>query len=259
MEDHSPSSPDRPSRGPEPERLFPGEVDLTGATEQPDVLRDVIGDAIAEATDGTLPDWGARTIARALANRHGSFGALHQFAVTGRVDKAAMARQLVEIYTSTPVDDDETREWVNWLGVYVINIDQPATPDANEDKPATQIDSDAFAEGRHDGGESAGSELERGIRTYGDAFRAFLQLDARPASDDLLRGFNECYVGSFTSMDALLQALTPIRECEAVVSYVTTLLGFDGLVTFDWAGIEHVAHETWDIVSYGNKLYAFMK
>jgi hypothetical protein len=259
MEEHLPNSPDRPSRGPEPERLFAGEVDLTGATPQPDVLRDVIGDAITEAENGGLPDWGARVIARALANRQRSFGALHQFAATGRIDRAAMARQLVEIYASTSADDDETREWINWLGSYVVNLVEPES-DTSEERPAASVDGDQRAETCGDAGNATTeAALTQGIRVHGDAFRAFLQLDGRRDDEEPLHTFNQCYVGAYASMDNLLRELTPVGECEEVVAYVTKVLGFEGLMAIDWAGIEYAARQAWDIVSYGGKLYVFAK
>lgn len=109
---------------PEAEKLTAGEIDLTGVVEQEDALRDVIYDAIIEVeTDGgTIPDWGARTLARALANRRPDrhSGALHHFAVTGRVDPKAMTRELAELYLAA--DDDEIREWINWLGIYITRL-----------------------------------------------------------------------------------------------------------------------------------------
>lgn len=122
MEHLTPSSPDEEPRGPDEERLWPGEVDFTGIVRQDDVLSDIIGDAIgeAEADGGELPEWGVRTLARALANEHVDplSGALHQFAVTGQADPQAVIFELGELYLAT--EDDQVREWVNWLGTYVV-------------------------------------------------------------------------------------------------------------------------------------------
>ncbi len=122
MEHLSPHTPDEEPRGPEDERLWPGEIDLTGVVRQDDALVDVIGDAIgeAEAEGGEVPEWGARTLARALANERDDplSGALHQFAVTGQMEPEAVFDELSELYQTT--GDDQVREWVNWLGTYVI-------------------------------------------------------------------------------------------------------------------------------------------
>jgi hypothetical protein len=118
------SGDDRDRDIPELERLWPGEIDMTGVVRQDDALVDVIGDAIGEAkySGGEVPEWGARTLARALANERDDpqSGALHHFAVTGRVNPEAIARELADLYDR--VDDQEIHEWINWLGTYVINV-----------------------------------------------------------------------------------------------------------------------------------------
>lgn len=131
MEQLPPNTPDEEPRGPEDEQLWPGEIDLTGVVRQDDALVDVIGDAIgeAEAEGGEVPEWGARTLARALANEREDplDGALHQFAVTGRLAPEALFDELSELYQTT--GDDQVREWVNWLGTYVIRArDNAETP-----------------------------------------------------------------------------------------------------------------------------------
>jgi hypothetical protein len=130
MEHLPPRSPDDEPHGPELERLEAAEIDLTGATRQDEALVDVIGDAIheAEVAGGEVPEWGARSIARALANERDDplEGALHHFAVTGRVDPEAMARELADLYEATA--DEQIREWINWLGTYVIRLPDEPTP-----------------------------------------------------------------------------------------------------------------------------------
>src|SRR5690349_8882847 len=99
--EHQPTNPDRDPDTPESERLWPGEIDLTGVVEQEDSLRDVIGDAFyeAEQSGGEVPEWGARTLARALADRldNPQIGALHHFAVTGKSDKEAIGLELARL------------------------------------------------------------------------------------------------------------------------------------------------------------------
>jgi hypothetical protein len=130
MEELPNRSPNEEPHGHEGERLEGGEIDLTGVVRQDDALRDVIGDAIVEAEGGTgeVPEWGARTLARALANQRDDplNGALHHFAITGRADPEGMARELADLYESTT--DEETREWVNWLGTYVIRLPDDTDP-----------------------------------------------------------------------------------------------------------------------------------
>jgi hypothetical protein len=121
MEHYPHSSSDDEPRGPEEERLWPGEIDLTGAVSQPDALADVIGDAISEAEDGVIPEWGARTLARALADELDDpiSGALHHFAITGLIRRDALLSELDSLHHA--VTDDEIRGWTLLLGWYVRN------------------------------------------------------------------------------------------------------------------------------------------
>ncbi|WP_067803942.1 hypothetical protein [Actinomadura formosensis] len=110
--------------GPELEQFEKGIIDMTGMIEQDDALCDVIYDAIGEAQEdnGIVPEWGARTLARALADeRDDPFsGALHHYAITGRADRAALLRELAEF--SNPPHDDLAQEWAGWLEAYVRNL-----------------------------------------------------------------------------------------------------------------------------------------
>lgn len=135
MEHESEAPDDNERLGPDRENLPPGEINLTGATEQEEDLADVIGDAIheAEASGGEIPAWGARTIARALANRtSGTDAALHHYAVTGRIDPDKIYRELAEVYAD-PTGSPQTRSWVNWLGTYLVT----QTPDTGPDPDTT--------------------------------------------------------------------------------------------------------------------------
>lgn len=127
-------SPDDDSGHPEAERLYPGEIDLTGAIPQEEALLSMIGDAMTEAeSSGEIPEWGARGLARALANRLAdpTSGALHHFAVTGRVDKHAMLHEIEGIYNATM--DHEIQLWTILLGVYLDQLDpSSAEPDDPE-------------------------------------------------------------------------------------------------------------------------------
>ncbi|MCP2264620.1 hypothetical protein ACFQHV_15715 [Promicromonospora thailandica] len=124
---------------PEQERLWPGEIDLTGAVSQDDALVDVIYDAISEVegTENPVPEWGARTLARALANElpDPQSGALHRFAITGRVDKPMIGTELMSIYTSTR--DAEIVEWIAHFDRYITSLPsddapEPGPPPAEE-------------------------------------------------------------------------------------------------------------------------------
>jgi hypothetical protein len=103
-------------------------------------------------------------------------------------------------------------------------------------------------------------QIEEGIREHGDAFRAYLQLpDIDPHRHDLLQTFHEFYIDTFVSMDALLDELTDIRAWTDAINEVASRCGIDGMISLDRVKIEAVAHETWDIVEIGGRLYVFAK
>lgn len=127
-----PSTGDEPTPhelvGPEREQLGPGEIDLTSSVPQDDSLRDVITDAIAEArsSGGEVPTWGPRTIARHLANRSGDRAShLHHFAVVGWADPDRISGELAELYSAASTTAEE-REWIDWLGTYLLNRPDPS-------------------------------------------------------------------------------------------------------------------------------------
>jgi hypothetical protein len=139
---------DEEPRGPEEEHMEPSIIDMTGVVEQDDALVDVIGDAIgeAEAGNGIIPEWGARTIARALANETGEphTGALHHYAVTGRIDRQKMLEELAAF--TGDFQDEEARVWANWLTSYVYaHSEQPpadSTSAPTETNPEAAMDFD---------------------------------------------------------------------------------------------------------------------
>lgn len=114
--------PERPV-GPDRERLEPGEIDLTGVVHQPDDLIDVISDALVEAraAGGEVPEWGARAIARALANSLPDLvaPALHTFAAVGNI-RESIGAELAVIYAS-PHCPPQMREWIDYLGTWLVN------------------------------------------------------------------------------------------------------------------------------------------
>jgi hypothetical protein len=108
--------------------------------------------------------------------------------------------------------------------------------------------------------DAARSPVDEGIETYGDAFRAFLWLpDTDPRSADLLASFREFYVGSFASMNELIDELTEVRQWQAAIDELAAGLGFTGLVFLDRERIAALAHDAWDIVPIDGRLYVFNK
>lgn len=319
-----------------------GDIDLTGSVgDQTDSLRDVIGDAIVEArgADGEVPEWGARAIARALANlQHGNpyeVSALHQFAATGTGDAEQITTEAMRLYQD-PESTKQVQEWINYLGTYLIHF-PPSQPRGGEaltqvstyldeafrraDEAGTTIGADdaraiatliagllpsdsamrAFADtaaidlprlrseidgltarvlqtpqiratwlprlGAYldahqqvDTQPALSAKADEGITTYGNAFRAYLELpDIDPTSADVLTTFHANYVGSFIDTTDLLERLTELSTWRTQVRDFAAGLGIEDLVSIDLAALEGQVREVWDIVTYEGMLYAFEK
>jgi len=361
--EYLPSGNEPNGQGPDAERLQPGEIDFTGAVPQRQDMLDLIGDAFTEqqASGGEIPDWGARAIARILADGLEPGSALHQFAVTGRADPDAISKETIPIYAA-PDTPAEVKRWIDYLGTFLlhqddqneveaaaittgaepyqsITIDLSTTPDdevapavirraitlakrtggkihawiataiareladrmpeqrsalntfantqmIHRDRLAAETQAITRAEGTSDEVREwisyftefiaaqdtiadatsdtealeLGSQGAEGIRTYGDAFRAFLQLsDIDPAREDLLDTFHEVYVGSFTTMQAVIEGLTEITDWRAATEELAERFGIRELLTLDYEKIEKRVFETWDIKRVNGVLYAFDK
>lgn len=144
MEKHPHHDPEDREPNTHPEDLEPGEIDLTGATQQDGALRDVIAGALTEAdsSGGEVPDWGARAIARVFANTLGIPGELHHFAVNGRIrNRDHLLEELAAVNIGA---SEERHEWANRLGTYVINVPEDTTsteepPGPGDQQPAPEI------------------------------------------------------------------------------------------------------------------------
>ncbi|MBB1152461.1 hypothetical protein [Amycolatopsis dendrobii] len=237
MEQHPRSPDDRDRHIPNREKLDSGEIDLTGSVPQPGALADVIFDAVSEAGgDGEkIPDWGARVIARELANRIPVPGTLHHYAVTGTVDHVGLAREL-EIHAN--FGDPQTKELADLLGLYLIK--QPAGRPGHQSDGATPV--------------------ERGLREHGAPFWAFLQLkNIDTDSDELVQRFADFHIGSFASLSEILDTLTEIKGFKAAIKEVAERWGFEDYIVLDRERLARTVLATWDVVEFNGKFHVFMR
>lgn len=184
-----PSPEDRHPVGPERERLQPSEIDFTGAVEQHDDMLDLIGDAIVEArsSGGEIPDWGARAIARLLADGLEPGSALHHFAATGRTDLDAINAETMPIYSdsATPAD---VKQWIDYLGAFLIH---------RHETPAD--DSDGEQERHIDAGIAEAARLSREIN-LDTAMAIAGALAARYGDESALARFADTGVGGYLAL-----------------------------------------------------------
>lgn len=220
--------------GPPEERLAPGEIDLTGVVAQVSDLIDVIGDAIVEAgPDGEVPEWGARTIARLLANMQESAStAMHQFAVTGRADLEQLGLELSDLWR-TPNLPPLANEAINRLGTYLLDI-------ARKERAASEY------------GYSDATKTR--IAEHGPTYAAFLRLP--DITEDNAPGiFFDAQAGSYASLDALINDVVETLELRQLLEEAS----LDHFADIDPAKVLRMARETYDIVRYDGRYYCFYK
>ena len=232
------TSAERPGTGPEdqPEhdKLDASEIDLTGTVEQTESLMDVIGDALTEAgDDGEVPEWGARAMARYLANLLGEPGtALHHFAVTGRGTFEQIGQDL-DVLWEDPDRTDVTSELVNRLATFLIA----------EERRLHQKRAESF------------SEATRAlIAEHGPAYEAFLQLPDITEENAPL-GFHEVYYGAFATLDAVAEHVAESHEVYQLLEDAS----LSHLASPDRRLLLKLARQRWDIVPFKKHLYLFEK
>jgi len=241
-QDHGPKESDRST----PER-----ADIPGLTDQPVELATVIGDALVEAdtTGGELPDWGARAIARSLADHHdGPTPALSRLAETGDGTLEAIGDEVRPIYNQPGISPDVKRQ-IDYLLTYLLDRERPtATTPGSPTEPLATTEV------------TLSPQALEGVREHGDAFRAFLTLpDTKPDDPGLLDSFHEFYVGRFTTMDQLLDSLTEIALWEREIDALAERHGIPGYISLDLEAIKDHVRNTWDIVAYHGALFVFDK
>lgn len=224
-----PRNPDQPAH----DRLHDYEIDLTGVVEQTESLITVIGDAIIEAgDDNEVPDWGARVMARFLANRLVEpNSALHHFAVTGHAAYDRIGNELADLWMASR--DDFTSEVINRLGTYLVN-----------ERQQVQIKRQV----------NYSEHVRERIHELGPAFAAFLTLpDVDPVSAE--ESFHQCYYGSCSS---LLDIIAMVADGLEIWARIDEAMLTD-LVSPDPRQLLLLAVERWDIVALGGTYYLFEK
>ena len=214
-------------------------------------LANIIGDAFdeADASGGELTEWGARAIARSLADQDNEPSpALESFAVTGEGDLEAISREAMPIYNQ-PSCSAWTKQQIDYL--LTILLDRARSTLAATTSPAESTDTSE---------ETLSPQAIEGINQHGDAFRAFLKLpDINQHDPNLLDSFHEFFVGRFASIDHLVDNLTEIALWEREIDALAERHGIPGYISLDLEAIKDHVRDTWDIVSYRGALYAFDK
>lgn len=231
----------------DPPVLAEGEIDFSGRTHQPEDLADVIGDAIveAQASGGEIPDWGARAIARSLANQYDETTALHNLAVTGEGEYEPIRDEAMAIY-NTGRARPHIRRQIDYLLTYLLARQRKRESAADEPEPEPDPE--------------LSDNAKDGLQSYGNAFRAFLKLDdIEPDRNDLVELFQDVYIGSFSTMNDVVAGLTPWTEWVEAVEELQERMVIPGQIRLDYVAAVNLAKDTYDLVELDGMLYAFEK
>jgi hypothetical protein len=226
---------DRTRHQPDHARLPPDELDLTGSVDQAKHLNDVITDALIEAksSGGEIPEWGARDIARLLANHQQSTTSnLHHFAVTGRSQFTDLHAELSALYNDPDVVDF-ARDCINWLGTYLLAAER------REDRDALS---------------SYSARIQEAIKEKGPALAAYLKLPDI-TEDNALDTFDEHYQACYATPAGLIEDMIDTLGLERELADS----GVDHFASVDPDKVMHRIRDAWDIVRYDDKFYLFEK
>jgi hypothetical protein len=191
-----------------------------------------------------LSDQEARNIARFLATYpEAATDALRDYGSTGTPQHADVIHELFDLYVA---GNDQHQQLVRALGSHLIwqatevEMLQGATEPASAPRHHRLLDPANF-------------RVMLGLEAHGRAFVAYLQLhDVDPHDDGLLHGFQNAYLGSYSTYSELRQA------------FRITLTDSGELDDRDPAVLDDVnlmqfARRAWDIVEVGDRFYIFHK
>ncbi|HEX3786125.1 MAG TPA: hypothetical protein VHX38_41285 [Pseudonocardiaceae bacterium] len=242
FEQYLASSPQPPTPGAPTERDNPQIAQGIGERRQ--ALPPAVADALARTEQEGLSEQPARDIARFLADHPAATaGALRDYGVAGTLAHDKVIRELFDVYVA---GNDQHHQLVRALGSHLIwqGIEAEMLQGVTEPDSAPRL---------HAMFDPANFRVVLGLEAHGHAFVAYLQLhDVDPHDDGLLRGFQDVYLGSYSTYSELLQAfrimLVDAGEWDdrdpAVLDDVTLM---------------QFARRAWDIVEVGDRFYVFHK
>jgi len=227
------TGPEHQSGQPDRERVPDDELDLTGVVDQPRTLRRVIRQAIIEAQGGNgIPPWGARVMARYLANQLSDrASALHHYAVTGRITPEAIMIELGGLL-DTP-QPAFTTDVIAHLAAYMRAADQRQ----RKQREAAYSD-----------------HMQALIAELGPAFAAFLTLsdiNESGARDH----FNKVFYGAYLTVEEIAE---DVADGLDVLQRIEDA-GLSDVASPDTDLLLELAARRWDIVHYDNHFYLFEK
>ncbi|MBX9719632.1 MAG: hypothetical protein K2X36_12450, partial [Microbacteriaceae bacterium] len=171
------------------------------------------------------------------------------------------------------------REWINWLGTYLLHSEpHPDLPDGDEVEAARALLRTTLVTDQLNVGgvtltvnipasltglelREVVARLEQLPEIFEQSFHAFLTLpDVDASAENVADLFEQYFVGRFESEDDAIDGLTPIDEWETRLGEWTAELGLPAeAVTLDRSVISAQLREVYDVVEMEGRIYAFIR
>lgn len=226
-----------------------------------------------EIDDGT-----AQLIAHVLGRGLGRDSQLAEHGRTRQGDPEAMRTEFMTLWEH-PRTGGLTREWINWLGTYLLNSEpRPDLPDGDEVEAARALLRTTLVTDQLNVGgltltvnipaSLTGPELREAVarlaqlpEIFEPSFHAFLTLpDIDASAANAADLFEQYFVGRFETEDDAIEGLSPIDEWETRLGEWTAELGLPAdAVTIDRSVVSAQLREVYDIVELEGRIYAFTK
>lgn len=224
-----------------------------------------------------IDDETARRIAFLLGRATGSGSVLTDFAFDGGGAYEGLRDEYLELYTdrTTP---PEVREWINWLGAYLIaqHLEiPPAYTRSSDQSPAlesllvpTHFNVSGFEVQANAPASLNRAEINEVKELLGElrvgedpALQAYLKPpDVNPLDGDVMESFHEHYIGSFPSVPDVVHGLLDIDEFEADVRNYAAEYGLHiEEILPDYENLMDRLSQMYDFVELDAMTYAFEK
>lgn len=184
---------------------------------------------------------------------------------------ADLRDEYLPIYND-PETPDEVKERIDWLGAYLVARDNRVpSPVRRPDGPAhlngllwqTRVADLAVsvrADLSTDEITALGETLQAHVARYGDAFAAFLTLpDIDASSDELEFSFTDSHLGSFSSQEEAMRAITELDDIERALQEIAQrYLGGEHAIVDMEALWEHL-QDVYEVIEEGDAIHVFNK
>lgn len=213
----------------------------------------------------------ARMIAHALALTPDS--ALKKFADTNDITVAEVRPEYLALLHADSTPDD-ARQLAHWLGAYLIHNENPAPQRADRFADIPELDGILWRTSRSIEGydvdyyipgdlsiedeNAAVDRMKPLIRTHGDPFLHFLEMNDVNAADEALEeSYLDFYVGTFMNRDETIAAVIEIDAIEEGIRKLASQYAGAEFVEINRDELWERICEVWEVIESGDGYHVF--